>query len=313
MFKRQLFLLAIIVVLSLITFNEAYSKHIRKSTIMDTTKTYKISTIDKSELIGKFVDRDTEMIIIKTISLTNIEIPISNIKKIEEIESPTYKNGEYWFENPNASRYFFSSSAINLKEGQAYYQNTYIFLNSFGIGISDNLSVSAGIEFFTTVGSLGEGDFAPGYFVSPKLSFDVSENLHLGVGYFYSRMFTIFGNVEMGYLYGVGTLGNRSNNYSFTIGWNGSGLDFDKNPLIGFSATMRVAKGVALITDNLVIPTYQNNHYTNVREFEYFPYFSYGVRFFGEKLAFDLALINNPEIVQKSAIGYPLINFVVNF
>ncbi len=299
--------------LSFITFNEAYSKQFRKSVIMDTTKTYKISTIDKSEFIGQFVKRDSEIITIKTISLAKFEIPISNIRKIDEIESPTYKNGEYWFENPNASRYFYSSSAINLREGEAYYQNTYVFLNSFGIGISDHLSVSGGIEFFTTVGSLGDDDFSPGYFVSPKLSFDVAENLHLGVGYFYSRMNTIFGNYRSGYLYGVATLGNKSSNYSLTIGWNGSRLDFNKEPIIGFSATMRVTKGVALITDNLVLPTYNINHYTHDSEIKYFPNFSYGIRFFGKKLAFDLALINNPEIVQKSAIGYPLINFVINF
>ncbi|MEI6090428.1 MAG: hypothetical protein WCR42_08255 [bacterium] len=318
MFKRQLFLLTIIAVLSFITFNEAYSKQIRKSIIMDTTKTYKIYTKDNTDFTGKFKKKDSVNVTFITNSQTKIEIPLTNIYKIDEIdeideiEAPVYKNRKYVFENPNASRYFFSSSAINLKAGQSYYQNTYVFLNSFAIGISNNISIAAGIEFLSTFASLREGDFTPVYFVSPKLGFKLTDNLHLGVGYFYTGIFNAYGNEGSGYLYGVATMGSKNNNFSLTVGFENSGFNFNEDPLIGFSGTIRVSKGVSLITDNIIVPTYSASYY-NGYKLEYLPFVSYGIRIFGEKLAVDLAFINNAEISQEIFIGIPYVDFVVNF
>ena len=62
-------------------------------------------------------------------------------------------------------------------------------------------------------------------------------------------------------------------------------------------------KKTALVTENWLIPT----------DSSYEPIFSYGVRFFGENIAVDLAFINNWDIAQSLLIGVPYVNFVVKF
>ncbi|MBE9480617.1 MAG: hypothetical protein IMY69_02855 [Bacteroidetes bacterium] len=41
--------------------------------------------------------------------------------------------------------------------------------------------------------------------------------------------------------------------------------------------------------------------------------FSYGVRFFGERISVDLGFINNKDIIEEIVIGIPYVDFVVKF
>ena len=97
----------------------------------DTLSTYKIEMYDHSEFIGTFLYKDTTIIAIKTGSIPKIEMPIKKIKMITLVDPLNIKKGVYWFPNPNATRYLFAPSAIPLKKGEGYYQNTYLILNSF--------------------------------------------------------------------------------------------------------------------------------------------------------------------------------------
>ena len=65
----------------------------------------------------------------------------------------------------------------------------------------------------------------------------------------------------------------------------------------------RIGKKTALVTENWLVPNNAN----------YEPIFSYGIRFFGETIAVDLAFINNWDIAQQLIIGIPYVNFVVKF
>jgi hypothetical protein len=70
-----------------------------------------------------------------------MEILESKIRKLEILKTDRFIKGQYWFENPNATRYLFGPTAIPLKKGEGYYQNTYIILQSFNIGVSNNFSI----------------------------------------------------------------------------------------------------------------------------------------------------------------------------
>ena len=128
----------------------------------DTASTYSIKLKDGNEFIGKFIEKDSINIVIATSSIPRISIPISNIKSVTLIKAENVKAGVYWFPNPHSTKYLFGPSAFNLNKGEGYYQNTYLFLNSFQAGITKNISMGGGLEFLSTFSSMsGDEDFKP--------------------------------------------------------------------------------------------------------------------------------------------------------
>lgn len=267
---------------------------------------YRVTLNDKSSYIGEITEETTStLVLINQTTGVKTELPTTQIQKKELLSESSIKNNEYWFENPNATRYLFGPSAFNLKKGEGYYQNTMLLLNSFNVGITDYFSIGGGIEFLSTFITLSEGNFNPIIYFTPKVGFSVADNIHVGGGVLLASIpqFGETSNTGLGMLYGLGTYGNLDHNVTATIGWGSvDGNSFNK-PLITVSGMTRVAKKTALVTENWLIPT----------DSSYEPIFSYGVRFFGENIAVDLAFINNWDIAQSLLIGVPYVNFVVKF
>ncbi len=267
---------------------------------------YRVTLNDKSSYIGEITEETTStLVLINQTTGVKTELPTTQIQKKELLSESSIKNNEYWFENPNATRYLFGTSAFNLKQGEGYYQNTMLLLNSFNVGITDYFSIGGGIEFLSTFITLSQGSFNPIIYFTPKVGFSVADNIHVGGGVLLASIpqFGETSNTGLGMLYGLGTYGNLDHNVTATIGWGSvDGNSFNK-PLITVSGMTRVAKKTALVTENWLIPT----------DSSYEPIFSYGVRFFGENIAVDLAFINNWDIAQSLLIGVPYVNFVVKF
>lgn len=257
MSKRQLLLFAIIATISILSFSKVYAQGGHINIDIDSTKTYKITTKDNSEYIGKYLFKDPILLAIKTNTGAKVELQLNSIKNIETIETPTIEKGESWFENPNSSRYYFSSSAFNLKKGKVYYQNTYLFLNSVYVGLTDNFSIGAGFELITTFTSIFQGEFNPIFFVAPKLGFKVTENFHFGTGILYANAakFLTSGSSGILMVYGVGTIGSANNNISASVGWGSVGQEFTKEPIIIISGMTRVSKHISLVTENWLTPS----------------------------------------------------------
>ncbi len=270
----------------------------------DTAKIYIIVLQDGSQFVGNFLQKDSELVVIKTASISKIEIPIQKIKSIEIVDPANMKNGEYWLPNPNKTRYLFAPSAFTLKNGEGYYQNTYLFVNSINVGITDNISIGGGIEFLSTFGSLTEGSFQPVFFITPKIGFKVAEKVHLGAGLLYVSVPEFFSDSRtgLGIAYGIGTYGTEDHNITLGIGWGVVEGEFSSKPIIAISGMTRIARKTALVTENWFFPADP-----------YYGVISYGIRFFGEKLTVDLALLNNADIASSIFIGIPYVDFVVKF
>jgi hypothetical protein len=267
---------------------------------------YRVTLNDKSSYIGEITEETAStLVLINQTTGVKTELPTTQIQKKELLSESSIKNNEYWFENPNATRYLFGPSAFNLKKGEGYYQNTMLLLNSFNVGITDYFSIGGGIEFLSTFITLSEGNFNPIIYFTPKVGFSVADNIHVGGGVLIASIpqFGETTNSGLGVLYGLGTYGNLDHNVTATIGWGSVDGDAFNKPLITVSGMTRVAKKTALVTENWLIPT----------DSSYEPMFSYGVRFFGENMAIDLAFINNWDIAQSLLIGIPYVNFVVKF
>ena len=266
----------------------------------DKTAFYQITLVDGSEISGQILERRKTDIDIQTKTLGKVTIPLQNIKKMREIEQGNMKDGQYWFPNPNNTRYFFSPTAIPLKKGEGYYQNIYVISNSANVGVTDNFSVGGGVILPVVA------------FLSPKVGFKVAEKIHVGAGAIVALM---PGPTALGIFYGIGTYGTDEHNVTIGAGYGFADEEFFNRPIITLSAMTRVSKRIALVTENWGVP-YRDYLYVNgqeIEELKYYTFFSYGMRIMKEKITFDVALVNSKDIFEFFPIGIPYIDFVYKF
>lgn len=299
--KIQTFLIALLVLITVQNINAQIN-----AGNVQIDKTYKVELSDGTVFIGKILSKDGEIIVMKTPIIQRIEVTSSNVKSIAEIDETLLKDGDYWFTNPHASRYLFGPTAFNLKKGEGYYQNTMLALNSFNVGVTDNISIGGGLELISTVSSISSGEFQPILFVTPKVSFEVTEDFHAGAGMYYVNTPNIDIGTRSGsglaIAYGIGTYGSKDHNLTGGLGWGFVQGQFEQKPIITVSGMTRISQKTALVTENWFI---SNDNYYSV--------FSYGIRFFGDNLAVDLAFVNNADIAEVFIIGFPWVSFVVKF
>ena len=296
-----------------------------KTTSNDTI--YMVSMKEGSVIYGKIISKNDSLIILETKTMGKTSIMMKDIQELKEMQKNSFVNGQYRFPNPHATRYFFGSSAINLKKGEGYYQNTYLLLNSFYIGITDYINIGGGFEFLTLFAT---GD--PVYFLSLKGGGKISKNFYLAAGTFFFSYSNGDNRVNNLLAYGIATYGNHEHNFSIGTGFNFNNKEYystveplPKYPIFTLSGMTRVSRKVALVTENWIIPATtekisgsyfdQNGNYVYHYELSssYRAYISYGLRFLGEKLSVDLGLVNTKEIAKEFAIGIPYVDFVVKF
>jgi hypothetical protein len=289
-------------------------------------KMYSIEMYDGATFTGTFVSESILQIVIATQSLGTITIDKSKIKSRMEILDTAYKNGEYWFENPNATRYVIGPSAFSLKKGEGYYQNLYLFGQSVNFGITDHFSIGAGTE----IASIIFAQEAPKvFFLTPKVGFVISTNFKVGAGVLYVHVAeggSSKSRTDLGVIYGLGTYGNFNNNITFGLGWGfhrfkttdylTQQTSIDKGiypkPIITISGMTRVSKRVGLVSENWIFPisTYDNGSANSTGSKVQVAY-SLGVRFMGERIAVDFGFANTNN--SGITLGIPYIDFVLKF
>lgn len=295
-------------ILFLLMFSPAFgqvSKRVQDNLkIPDSSHVQIITTQDKSTMMGRILDiRENEIVF--SAEFGKVVIPIEKILSIETVPVASLKKGEYWFPNPNATRLFFAPTARMLKKGDGYFADYYLFFPAVAYGITDYITIGGGMSLIPGV----DIDKQIFYF-TPKVGLSATKKFTLGIGALIIKIPNFDDDEEndededesplLGLLYGVGTYGNP--NSSLTIGL-GYGFVDDKladRPLIVIGGEHRISRRLALVTENWILPGVDN------------PMISYGMRFFGEKMSVDLALLNT---IGKETIfpGIPYVDFVFNF
>ena len=265
----------------------------------NTTDVYRIVLFDGNEFVGNYLDHNDVSVSIKTNSIPKIDIPFDKIKAIDIVPQSNMKDGSYWFKNPHPTRYLFTPSAFNLEKGEGYYQNTYIIFNSVAYGVTDFLSLGAGVELI----SLFAGNGGPIFFVNVKGGGEIAKNFRLGANVLYVNVPTVFDDEQERYGAfiggGLATYGSLDHNVTAGVGYALAEGEFSSNPVFNLSGMTRIGKRTALVSENWI--------------FAESALFSYGIRFFGEKISVDLAFLNNGDIAEELVIGIPYVDFVVKF
>jgi len=212
-----------------------------------------VETVDGNEYIGIILEQTSETIRIKTDKLGEINIPRTEIRKISQLSSGKSKDGTYWFDNPQSTRYFWAPNAYNLKKGEGYYQNVWILFNQAVYGITDHISAGIG-----TMPLFMFGGAPTPTWVTLKFSVPVVENeLNLGAG---ALMSTVIGtnSGSFGILYGISTFGTKDKNLNIGLGWGFADGKIAKNPTINISGMIRTGARGYFITENYFIGTPDN-------------------------------------------------------
>lgn len=296
-------------------------------------KMYVVETIDGTTLNGTVISENDSVLILNTKAIGQVTLQKQNLKSIKLIGTDDYVDGVYWFENPNATRYIVGPSAFNLKKGEGYYQNLYLFGQSVNYGITDHFSIGGGTEIASPI----FGGEAPAlFFLTPKIGYEVAPKVNLGAGILYIHISDEFADdvINTGILYGVATYGTKNNNFTLGLGWGyyNNKVDIYSNsppytrstkrdkgfatlPTITFSGMTRLSKRFCLTTENWIQPLKSYDYYSSNNSYSFSykdgAFFSYGMRFMGEKNSIDFGFINNAEIVGE--IPIPYIDFVVKF
>jgi hypothetical protein len=212
------------------------------------TTLYKIETRDGNEFIGRIVTQDQTTIVFQTEKFGEITINKSDVKSIIAILKGRSQDGSYWFENPQATRYFWQPNGYGLRKGESYYQNIWIFFNQVSVGVTDNFSIGLGIvPLFLFAGA------PTPVWITPKFSIPIAaDKFNLGAG---ALMGTVLGEEESGFgiAYGVSTFGSRDKNVSVGLGYGYAGGDWATSPTISLSAMIRTGERGYFITENYYI------------------------------------------------------------
>jgi hypothetical protein len=254
-----------------------------------------VRTTDGSSNVGRITQIDSVYILLQT-DVTGITIPIAKIIEIKESPLGSMMNGEYWFSNPNATRLFFGPTAHMLKAGEGYFSDTYIFFPQVVVEITDFLTLGGGMSLFP--GGEMDGQL---FYIMPKIGLAMDEGFHLAGG---ALIINIpgFGNdsYNVGVVYSAVTVGDRNRSFTAGLGYGFADGELADSPMVMLGGEYRLSRRVSFVSENWLFPGMDQ------------PLVSGGLRFFGEGLAVDLALIN---VLGDDMLvpGIPFIDFVYNF
>ena len=212
--------------------------------------TYYIETTDGNTFTGIILAKDSVKILFTADKYGEMDILISDIKEMHPLDINKLKGDEYWYDNLQSTRYFFSPNGYGLKQGEGYYQNVLVLVNSFAVGLTDHIAIGGGVvPLFLFAGSP-----TPVWF-TPKLSIPISKDkVNLGAG---ALIGTVLGedNTGFGILYGITTLGSRDKNISLGLGYGYAGGDWTQSPLINLNTMLRIGQRGYFISENYYIQT----------------------------------------------------------
>lgn len=206
---------------------------------------YRIETNDGNTYVGTIVMQDATTITLRSDQLGVIALPKSNIRSMDLVSGTRGKDGSYWFDNPQSSRYFWQSNGYGVKAGEGYYQNVWVFFNHVTYGITNNFQIGAGIvPLFLFAGA------STPVWLNPKFSIPVAKDrFNLGVG---AIVGTVLGEESAGFgmLHGTGTVGTRDRNLSLGVGYGYAGGELADVPAISLSGMWRTGEKGYLLTEN---------------------------------------------------------------
>ena len=202
-------------------------------------------------------------------------------------------SGRFYRTDPNDSRLLFAPTGRNLQRGEGYFADYFVFFPTVAYGVTDFLALSGGV-------SLIPGASSQVIYFAPKLAFNLSPTVSIATGGLYV---TIPDEISNAFLaYAVTTIGKRTGAVTLGIGIPVS--ESTGSPLLLLGGELQISNSAKLISENWI---FTGSPDTEIA-------FSGGVRFFGDKIAVDLAMVSTGELLSSGGFPFfPWVDFAVSF
>ncbi|MCK4696555.1 MAG: hypothetical protein KAT74_12365, partial [Candidatus Cloacimonetes bacterium] len=126
-------------------FSTGRSEGVVSLEIPDSTQVQILTVEDGSSFIGRIIEIAEEEIKFKT-KYGVLTFSIFEITEVKLVPEDRFKEGKYWFPNPNATRLFFAPTARMLKKGEGYFADYFIIFPTFTFGITNNITIGGGFS-----------------------------------------------------------------------------------------------------------------------------------------------------------------------
>jgi hypothetical protein len=279
-------------------FSHAQRVSVDSLRVNDSTIVYRVMLSDGSKLVGHVTMLSADSVRIRSAASTTT-VARSAIREARAYPLSAMRNGELWPENPHATRLLFSPTAIPLRKGESYFADFWVFIISAAHGVTDRFTLGGGMTVLPGLSLEKNVLYAmPKYTVIDR----PAAKLALG-GLLATVPIDSDRRKSLGLLYAVGTVGSRENNLTVGTGFGYVGNTLSKTPVVTVGGQTRVARHLALITENWFVPS----------EGADAGFVTYGVRFLDDKFAVDLAFGTPIDGGGVSFPGVPLLGFAVKF
>ncbi len=258
-------------------------------------ETVRVETTDGNIFIGVVQQESENQLVLQVEGVGEVTIQKVNIRNVKILDSDRIRDGEYWFENPQGTRYFFAPNAIGLKKGSGYYQNAWILFNNVNYGVSDNVSIGAG-----TIPIFLFGASSVPIWILPKLSIPIAaDNLQLGAG---ALIGGVIGEESGGFglAYGNATYGDRDKNLTVGLGYAYAGNTWSNTPLVNISGLYRSSINIQWIAEIYFLPGIEGSGVG-----------IFGARWAPERFAVDFGLAR--PLSAAGFIGVPWLGVTIPF
>ncbi len=248
---------------------------------------YEFFLADGSQIVARVGEVGDSMVILFTPGGTRLEVDLSQIREIRPAAGRLV-NGEFWREDANKSRLFFTATGRSLAAGEAYAGTYLIMLPFVAVGVTDRFTLAAGAPVLF-------GEFEP-FYVAPKLQVLHSPRADISIG----SLIFFYDDENVGIAYGVGTFGDADRALTLGLGFGFSGADFSSQPVAMIGGEARVGRRTKLVTENYFLPG------------ETGVVLSGGLRFIGQRFSTDVGVAG--AVVED--VGWccaPIVNFSYAF
>ena len=245
--------------------------------------------------VGRVVRVAADTISLETVSGTRMEIARSRIDAVRPARGRVVR-GQFWREDPNRTRLFFSPTGRSMPAGGGYVGVYEVFIPFVTMAVTDRIMLSGGSPFYLAF----TGDVTPPVYFGPKVQVVSTPRFQGSLG-----SMTVYVPDDGGddgfysVLYGVGTVGGADRALTAGAGWGYVDGEFSPKPVVMVGGETRVSRSIKLVSENMFVPGEDGL------------VISGGVRFFGERLSADAGLAGFAG--GDGGCCFPLVNFVYHF
>lgn len=217
-------------------------------------RTYRVETTQGTAFTGTLVSMSLTALEFDAQEVGRVRLERGQIRRAD-LQGPASvgvgaKPG--YFDVGNGNRLFFAPTGRGLRKGENSLQVVNLYLVGGNFGITDNISLGG---YVTVIPGIGvSNQFV---LLTPKISFPVSDKLHVGAGALYLRIPDFNGSLDKAYgagiLYGAATYGSADDNVTAGLGYGFFEGNIGTTPILQIGGQKRVSRRIFLISENYVV------------------------------------------------------------